>query len=471
MRRRGWRQTRPVIYACCAASRPGPATTTCWSAGWNPSAGAKASVVVIRHRLRLPATSARFGLSEVVVARDVQPLAKPYTGQQQAGHPYAFGGVEVVPAPGNRLVNDGTLGLVYQVVNASAAADGKPNVEVTFELQRMVGDRFENFGRLEPQRHHAATLPGDFDVALGHPLFGAVRAPLGTFPRGHYRIDVTAVDRLAGLRVASSVPLEIKGSPSSLLREAPTAGQSFRREQILTPAVLTSLARALAPASPSGPLTLALRAAEAGRFADLLQVSITEPAERPAGQALFALGLYGLGDSPRTVATQLTQAAAQGASAGPVQVMLGATSALLRDDAGAIAAWNDAREQGIEDTVVAPLLIDAYLRRQDAGRAAAMATAMLDRHPGDGDARRALAMTHIATRRYAEALTLLDGAESADDATDFLRLHALFAAHVSGAPLPDSTARFASTGGAYVARDGPHAALVREWLAVVAGAR
>jgi hypothetical protein len=427
-------------------------------------------VVVVTRQLRMPAAPAVFGLSDIVVAEEVVALSKPYSGLQQASHPYAFGGVEVVPAPGNRLVNDGTLGLVYQVVNASASAAGKPDVDVTFQLHRVIDDRLEAFGRLEPQRHNTNSLPGDFDVALGHPLFGAVRAPLATFPRGHYRIEVTAVDRLAGRRAIMEVALEVKGSPASLLREAPKAGQAFRREQLLTPAVLASLARALAPPSPSPPLAQGLAAAEAGRFAELVQVAVTEPSERRLAQALLALGLYGLGDSPRTVATQLTQAAAQGAPAGPVRLMLGATSALLRDDAAAVAAWNDAREEGIPDTVVSPLLVEAYLRRQDVVRAAAMATAVLDRHPGNSEARQALAMTHIATRRYLDAIALLDATEApepADGSEDFLRLHALFAAHVGGVSIPDATARFERIASAYVERAGLHAELVQEWLAVV----
>lgn len=439
--------------------------------GWaEPAFTAPPTVVVARHRLRLPGASPAFGLSDIVVAEEVVPLSKPYTAQQQAGHPYAFGGVEVVPASGNRLTNDGTLGLLYQVVNPSAAATGKPDIEVNFQLHRVLDGRVESFGRLDTQHHYAATLPDDFSVALGHPLFGAVRAPLATFPRGRYRIDVTALDRLTGRRVTTEVPLEVKGSPASLLREAPTAGHTFRREQVLTPAMLSSLAAALTPPAPSEPLSRALAALEAGRFAELVQTVVAAPAERPIAQALLGVGLYGLGDSPRSVAAQLTQAISLGAPPGPVRLIQGAIAALQRDDAAAVTAWDGAREGGISDTVVAPLLVDAYLRRQDVARAAAMATAVLDRHPGDDEARRALAATYIATRRYAEALAVLDARPSpgaADDATDFLRLHALFAAHVAKVPVAEGPARFVALAGAYVERAAPHAALVREWLAVV----
>ncbi|HUU35820.1 MAG TPA: hypothetical protein VMW48_17260, partial [Vicinamibacterales bacterium] len=177
--------------------------------GWvEPPQGARPRVTVVKHRLRLPAATTAFGLADVVVASKVVPLAAPYSGWQQAGHPYAFGAVEVVPAPGNLLVNDGTLGLVYQVLNPSAAAAGKPDVDVDFQLYRVVDERLEAFGRLETQHHRADTLPADFDVALGHPVFGAVRAPLAGFPRGRYRIDVTAADRVAGRKVTVEVPLE-----------------------------------------------------------------------------------------------------------------------------------------------------------------------------------------------------------------------------------------------------------------------
>ncbi len=434
-----------------------------------PSRG-RPDVSVVRRRLTLPPVGPAFGLSDVVVAGSVTPLSAPYTASQQAAHPYAFGGVEVVPATDNRLTNDGTLGLVYQVLNPSASAAGKPDVEVSFDVFRMVGGRAEVFGRLEPQRHGPATLPTNFDVALGHPLFGAVRAPLAGFPRGRYRLDVTAVDHLAGRRVVTEVALEIAGSPASLLREAPALGLPFRREALIEPGALTAIVRALRPPSASPSLARALAAAEAGRFAELLGFELPEPAERPVALVLFGLGLYGLGDSPRAVAARLTQAAASGAPAAPVRMLLGATHALLRDDLAAVEAWTAAREGGIPDTVVAPLLIDAYLRRQDVARAAAMATAALDADPGDRSAKRALATTLIATRRFAEAIAVLDatpspGAPDAD--SDFLRLHALFAAHVLRTSLPDLQSRFESLAAAYIGYGGPHAALVRDWLAVV----
>lgn len=437
-----------------------------------PDARGRSSVTVVSRRLTLPAATASFGLGDLVIADDARVLPTPYPADQQAAHPYAFGIVEVSPAADNRLVNSGTLAVMYQVVNPSGTGAGKPDVEMNFQLHRLRGERAELFGRLETQRHDAANVPGDFNVALGHPLFGVVRAPLAGFPRGRYRLDVEALDRLRGTRVRTEAVLDIKGSPESLLREAPSAGQPFQREQLLEPEVLTSLASALRPASASPELERALGDVAAGRFASLVQASLLQPSERPVAQALLALGLYGLGDSPRTIAAQLTTARSHGAPVGPIQLVLGAAFALLRDDRAAIRAWDEAREGRIPDSVVAPLLVDAYLRLGDVVRAEAMARAVLDLRWDDRPARRALASTHIASRRFSEALELLElDRPGVAEADAFLGLHALFAAHLANAPVADREARFKALAGAYLGGSGGHAELVREWLDVVAAPR
>ncbi len=196
-------------------------------------------------------------------------------------------------------------------------------------------------------------------------------------------------------------------------------------------------------------------------------------AERPTAQALRGLGLFALGDSPRAVAPQLQQAIGQGAPAAPVLVVLGATYALGGDDKAALTAWSQARDAGIDDASIATLLVDAYMRQGDVARATAMARAALDAQPSNAVAARGLAATRIAAGQYAEALAGLDALTSAtvDPDTDFLVIHALYGGFV-GETAPGSTAsgreRLQVVGPRYVAAAGPHAALVTEWLAVVA---
>ena len=412
----------------------GPGDYDLYVAWADASTGSRTPVVrVLTHRLTLPgASSTDFSLSDVVLADTVHALPAPYPVEQQSAHPYAIGALEAQPASDHVFRIDEALSVAFQVINPAATPVGTPDVEVGFRVTRVLGTREELVGSLPLQRYSGANLPRDFDVAKGHPLFAAVQAPLRTFARGHYKMAITATDRVSGRQTGRNVLFDVVGTPGSLLREAPTPGQAFRREAMLTPTVLAAVARALAPPVLSLALSQALAAAAAGRFSNLVQADVAEPAERPIGLFWRGLALYGLGDSGRAVAAQLQQAAAQGAPAAPVQLMLGATHALGGDDRSAVLAWNLAREGGIDDATVATLLVDAYLRQGDVARAAAMARALLDAQPGNDIAARGLAATYIATARYADALALLEPQipnAAADPETAFLLLHALYASH------------------------------------------
>ncbi len=372
------------------------------------------SVRVITQRLTLPgATATDFTLSDVVVADAVRALPGAVSGR-------ATGRTSLRPRVARSRCPPATAASAwtkrcrwsFQVINPSGTAAGTPDVEVGFRVTRLAGTREDLVGTLPVQRYNGTTLPGDFDVVKGHPLFAAVQAPLRAFARGRYRLAITALDHLSGRRAERDVTFDVTGTPESLLREAPTPGQAFRREAVLEPATLDALARALTPPMPSAALTEALALVRAGRYADLVQLDLSQPADRATGLALRGVALYALGDSPRAVATLLQQAAAQGAPAAPVQLVLGASYALGGDDRAAVTAWNRAREGGIDDAAVAALLVDAYLRQGDVARAAAMARAALDSQPGNPAAIRGLAATLIATARYAEALAVLDAARA-----------------------------------------------------------
>lgn len=439
-------------------------------------------VQVLARRLRLPAAGPGLALSDLIVAEAVTSLPGPYPAAQQAAHPYATGALEVTPAMGNTVPADGALALLVQVINPSGGAAGKPDVTVAFRVTRLLGDREQAIGTLPVQHYDASRLPLDFDVAAGHPLFAAVRASLASFSRGRYKVTATARDERTGQAVSSETLFEVVGTATSLLREAPTVGQAFRREAVLTPEALAAVTRALTPPHPSDALARGLAAAADGRFAALIQgdaVGAVDVAERPVQQALRALGLYGLGDAPRTVGLQLQAAVTQGAPGPPLALLQGAVYALVGDDDAAIAAWQQSREAGIDDAVVATLLIDAYARQGDIVRALAMAQAALDSRHDDAEAARSLAGLHLARQRPADALTLLERpplASRTDPDTRFLRLHAMFATLVgppgTGATGPGELAeRFVEAARAYVDGHGPHAALVVEWQKVVVARR
>ncbi|MEZ5416486.1 MAG: hypothetical protein R2708_03980 [Vicinamibacterales bacterium] len=426
------------------------------------------SVHLITHRLSLPAATSDFGISDVIVADTVTPLATPYSSVKQAAHPYAFGLVEALPARDSRLSADGSLGLMYQVVNAAGNAGGAPDVEVAFQVYRTVNGRDEPFARLQEQRHDDRTLPEDFDVGKGHPLFGAVRAPLATFPRGRYRVEVTALDHLTGRRVSTSTPFEVVGTPASLLREAPRLGQPFRRERLLEPGVLTAMADALRPASPSEGLARLLADAAAGRFPALIRNETVAPGEQGHALALRALGLYGLGDSPRAVGALVRQATTQGAPTRPLGVLRGAVAALGGDDRTAADEW---RATGFADAGLTAVRLDALLRMGRTDEATSLAEAAQAAAPADPAMLRTLAAVHLAAGRHRLAVDTLDRrpAGSADPEADFLMVQALFASLVAGpGPVQDGRERFDRAAGDYITAGGRHADLVGAWRAAAA---
>ncbi len=454
--------------------RAGPGDYTLSVAWAEPGGGGRPPTVrVLTHALSLPAASPDFALSDIVLADSVRTLDAAYPAALQNAHPYAIGALEASPAIDDAFRVDERLSVVFQVINPAASPAGKPDVEVNFAFTRLVAGREDKVGTLPAQRHAAETLPADFDVAKGHPLFAAVQASLATFTRGRYRLTATATDRLTGQQTARAADFSVVGTPHSLLNEAPAPGQAFRREALLTPPMVAAITTGLAPAAPSDGLKRLLDAALAARYADLVKEAPIAPEERPTAQALRALGLFAVGDSPRAVAVQLQQALAQGAPPGPVLLMLGATYAQGGDDKGAVSAWNQARDGTVADAAVATLMVDAYMRQGDVARATAMAQAAVDAQPGSAAAARGLAATRIAAGQYADALTVLDrlASSDADTDTDFLVVHALYGG-VVGETAPGNTAtgreRLRAVGHRYVDGGGRHAALVTEWLAVVA---
>lgn len=446
-----------------------------WSA-W-PGRGAPQPVHVVTRRLQLASATPAFGLSDVIVADRISRLETPYPPDQQNAHPYAAGALELTPAIGGVLTPEDALGLMVQVINPAAASGGKPDVTVTFRIHRRLGDREELVGALAPLRYDATRLPVDFDVLRGHPLLAATQAPLATFARGRYRVEAVAVDHVAGRTASAEATFEIVGTLASLLREAPRPGKAYARATLLTPEVRAAFVQALTPATLSTAMAAALEAARRGDDAVLLRFDVVPDAERAVQQALRAFGLYALGDTPRTVGAQLQAALAAGAPTMPVALLQGAALALAGDDVGALAAWEQARQSGLDPAVVVPLLADGYTRRNDVPRASALAQALVEVRPADIAAARGLASLHLAGGRPADALALLDRAPlvTATDAdTAFLRLHARFAAIVAAlraTPPPgvvaDTAAAFEREAQTYIEGNGPHAALVEAWRRAV----
>ena len=72
-----------------------------------------------------------------------------------------------------------------------------PDIAVNFRIVRVNGERESPFASLTPQSYNATTMPAEFNLRLGHPMFAAVTAPLATLTRGDYRLKIAVHDRIA----------------------------------------------------------------------------------------------------------------------------------------------------------------------------------------------------------------------------------------------------------------------------------
>jgi hypothetical protein len=437
--------------------------------GWGDPSAPKplGTVRVLKHRLALPtASTAGLTLSSVILANNVSAREVPYSPAEQSKHPYAIGATDIAPARDAIYTRDERIAVAFQVINAQPSATGKPDLTVNFRVVRLAGDRETQVATLSPQRYDEATMPREFDLRLGHPIFAAVAAPLATLARGDYRLKILVNDRLAGTAQTAEVAFTMIGTAASLLAEAPPLGPPFNRQALLDRASLDPLLQALTPATPSAQLRRALDIAATGKFVDLLVEEPVPAAEQGVRVALTGLALYSIGD--QSAAATLQRALQLGAPAGPVQTLIGGARAAQGRDPDAIAAWQAAVDAGERSSLVAPWLVDALLRRNDPARAAAVLDKELGGRPPDAHWIRAFAAVQLANgrdRAAVEALTVHVAAQPADAETQWLLLQALYAQAVHGDL--SNRGRLLTEGRRYVEANGAHAELAREWLKVI----
>lgn len=423
------------------------------------------TVNVIKKRVSLPVAATELSVGTVILADGIQSRAKPYTPQEQASHPYSIGPTEIIPAADTTYRDDENLAAVFQVINARPTDAGKPNVDITFEVVRLDDAREQSVATLTPQNYSDATLPPDFDLRSGHPLFASVSAPLATLKRGSYRLKIIVNDKVAGLVTAAGVEFSVTATSAALLREAPPLGAPFDRGLVLAKEPLAGVLSALRPANPSPALQRAFDLAAAGKFVELMVEEPVPDAEEGPRAALRGLSQLSLGDGS-AAAVQFQRAQLLGAPVATTRFLSGAARAQQSRDADAIAAWQDALTAGAPRPLVVPYLVDAYLRRNDIQRAAAL---LGDSKSSDWS--RAAAAVMIAANKEADAIPLIEArlSQAPDDLdAQWLMIHALFARLVHDPKAPSAVHdQFVTRARNYIDAKGAHAAVADEWMKTI----
>jgi hypothetical protein len=425
------------------------------------------TIRVIKKRLMLPAaTTTELTVGSLILADSIQTRATAYPPTEQASHPYVIGLTEILPSADASFAGSENLSVVFQVINARASDNGKPNLDVAFEVVRIVKDQEQPVAALTPQSYSEKTLPAEFDLRVGHPLFATVSAPLATLKNGPHRLKILVTDRVSGTTATANADFTVAATALSLLRDAPALGRPFQRESIFGADVLPGLLSALRPASASPALQRAFELATAGRFVDLMVDEPVPANEEGVRAALRGLAQLSLGDASSAV--QFQRAQLLGAPIAVTRLLSGAARAMQARDADAIAAWQEALTAGAPRATVVPYLLDAYVRRNDFPRAAQL---IAETKAPAGTWSRGTAAVLIATQKEREAVALLDArlAASPDDVeAQWLRLHALFSQLARDSNSPAATRdRFVTAASSYIDAKGANAALAAEWLASV----
>jgi hypothetical protein len=156
-----------------------------------------------------------------------------------------------------------------------------------------------------------------------------------------------------------------------------------------------------------------------------------------------------------------------GAPVAPSRLLSGFARSLQGRDADAIAAWQEALKAGVPRPLIAPLLLDAHVRRSDYAAGSSL-IAETTATPADPSWLRNVAAVAIATNREADAIKTLDthlAKHPNDQHARWLRLQALYTQIVNG----DASKRalFESDARSYSDAKGVNAALAADWLAAL----
>jgi hypothetical protein len=436
---------------------------------WADAASPKSAttVRVVKKRLSLTAATTELTIGSVILADGIQVRSAPYKPAEQASHPYAIGLTEIVPAADATFADTENVAVVFQVINPQPAENGKPNVDIAFEVVRVLNTQEQPVAALTPQNYSEKNLPAEFDLRAGHPLFATVSAPLSTLKRGAYRLKILVNDRIAGHSATAATDFTVTATAMSLVREAPPLALPFNRESILSADVLPGLLRSLKPVAMSPQLARAFDLAAASRFVELMVEEPVPATEEGLRAVLRGLAQFAVGEASSAV--QFQRAQLLGAPTAVTRVLSGAARAMQSRDADAISAWQEALAAGAPKALVTPYLVDAYLRRGDIARAGALLPDVKAASPGWS---RSVAAVLIATQKESDAIPMLEARLAAvpnDTDARWLLLQSLFTQLArDGNKAPASARdRFTTLARVYIDAKGVNSVLAEEWLAEI----
>lgn len=167
-------------------------------------------ITVHREALTVPdyGTNA-LNTSSVILADEIDQLRAPLTPEQQLERPYTIGNVAITPSIDGAFTTADLLRIVFVIYNAAPDRANKPDVSVEYGFYRTGDGQEVFFNKTAPQLLNPQTLPKEFDLSAGHLLVARQNLPLGQFPLGSYRLEVTVTDHGSGQTIQRSAGFSV----------------------------------------------------------------------------------------------------------------------------------------------------------------------------------------------------------------------------------------------------------------------
>jgi hypothetical protein len=167
--------------------------------------------VVLAQPLTVPDMNKGLTTSSIILAKGLDPAPEQLTGQQQLEQPFTISGYRITPAFSSTISQAGELLFVFFIYNEGVAASGKPDLDVEYNFFRAAEEK--PFTRLATQSFNATTLPGQFDLNVGHQVFVGQGIPLKsaqmTFAPGEYRLEIKITDKTNSQTITRNVPFTV----------------------------------------------------------------------------------------------------------------------------------------------------------------------------------------------------------------------------------------------------------------------
>lgn len=167
--------------------------------------------VVMTQSLSVPDLNKALTTSTVILAKALDPAPEQLTPQQQLEQPFTISGYRMTPSFLSSIPQSGELLFVFVIYNEGVAASGKPDLDVEYNFFRAAEDK--PFTKLATQSFNATTLPGQFDIKLGHQVFVGQGIPLKsaamTFAPGDYRLEIKITDKTSSQTILRNVPFTV----------------------------------------------------------------------------------------------------------------------------------------------------------------------------------------------------------------------------------------------------------------------